>query len=94
MSDLPTALNVLFTEFYYWITVVIMFLIHVGFCTYEVGVSRRKNHLTTLLEEHDGDSRRGRHLLSVRLVALLGHGQWLAGRRYWSRRRSPRPGAS
>jgi hypothetical protein len=43
MSDLPTALNVLFTEFYYWITVVIMFLIHVGFCTYEVGVSRRKN---------------------------------------------------
>ena len=50
MNDLPTALNVLFTEFYYWITVVIMFLIHVGFCTYEVGVSRRKNHLTTLLK--------------------------------------------
>jgi ammonium transporter, Amt family len=50
MSDLPTALNVLFTEFYYWVTVVLMFLIHVGFCTYEVGVSRRKNHLTTLLK--------------------------------------------
>ena len=50
MSDLPTALNVLFTEFYYWVTVVIMFLIHVGFCTYEVGVSRRKNHLTTLMK--------------------------------------------
>jgi ammonium transporter, Amt family len=27
-----------------------MFLIHVGFCTYEVGVSRRKNHLTTLMK--------------------------------------------
>ena len=27
-----------------------MFLIHVGFCTYEVGVSRRKNHLATLLK--------------------------------------------
>jgi ammonia channel protein AmtB len=50
MSDLPAALNVIFTEFYYWVTVVLMFLIHVGFCTYEVGVSRRKNHLTTLLK--------------------------------------------
>jgi Amt family ammonium transporter len=44
------ALNIIFTEFYYWITVVIMFLIHVGFCTYEVGVSRRKNHLATLMK--------------------------------------------
>jgi ammonia channel protein AmtB len=45
-----TALQVLFTETYYWLTVVIMFLIHVGFCTYEVGVSRRKNHMTTLMK--------------------------------------------
>jgi ammonia channel protein AmtB len=45
-----TALNVLFTEFYYWVTVVIMFLIHVGFCVYEVGASRRKNHLHTLMK--------------------------------------------
>ena len=45
-----TALNVIFTEFYYWITVVIMFLIHVGFCIYEVGVARRKNHLATLMK--------------------------------------------
>jgi ammonia channel protein AmtB len=45
-----TALQVLFTETYYWLTVVIMFLIHVGFCTYEVGVSRRKNHLATLMK--------------------------------------------
>ena len=45
-----TALNVIFTEFYYWITVVIMFLIHVGFCVYEVGVARRKNHLATLMK--------------------------------------------
>ena len=44
------ALNIIFTEFYYWVTVVIMFLIHVGFCTYEVGVSRRKNHLATLMK--------------------------------------------
>ena len=45
-----TALNIIFTEFYYWVTVVMMFLIHVGFCTYEVGVSRRKNHLATLMK--------------------------------------------
>jgi Amt family ammonium transporter len=43
MSDLTDSLNVLFTEFYYWVTVVFMFLIHVGFATYEVGVARRKN---------------------------------------------------
>ncbi len=50
MADLPNSINIIFTEFYYWITVVIMFLIHVGFCTYEVGVSRRKNHMTTLMK--------------------------------------------
>jgi ammonia channel protein AmtB len=50
MNDLAGALNVIFTEFYYWVTIVMMFLIHVGFCTYEVGVSRRKNHLATLLK--------------------------------------------
>jgi len=44
------ALTVIFTEFYYWITVVIMFLIHVGFCMYEVSASRHKNHLHTLLK--------------------------------------------
>lgn len=44
------ALTTIFTEFYYWVTVVFMFLIHVGFCMYEVGASRRKNHLHTLLK--------------------------------------------
>src|SRR5262245_458476 len=50
MSALDASLNVIFTEFYYFVTVVFMFLIHVGFCTYEVGVSRCKNHLTTLMK--------------------------------------------
>jgi Amt family ammonium transporter len=50
MSTEFGALNVIFTEFYYWMTVVLMFLIHVGFCTYEVGVSRRKNHMATLMK--------------------------------------------
>ncbi|MCI0430475.1 MAG: ammonium transporter [Rhodospirillales bacterium] len=50
MDNNVTGLTVIFTELYYWLTVVIMFLIHVGFVTYEVGVSRRKNHLATLMK--------------------------------------------
>ena len=44
------ALTIIFTEFYYWITVALMFLIHVGFCMYEVGASRRRNHMHTLMK--------------------------------------------
>ena len=50
MDNELSALSVIFTEFYYWVTVVLMFLIHVGFCMYEVGVSRHKNHLHTLMK--------------------------------------------
>lgn len=50
MDNELTALGILFTEFYYWLTVVIMFFIHVGFCMYEVGVSRHKNHMHTLMK--------------------------------------------
>ena len=50
MQDELGALSVIFTEFYYWVTVVMMFLIHVGFCTYEVGVARRKNLQHTLMK--------------------------------------------
>jgi len=50
MDNELSALSVLFTEFYYWVTVVMMFLIHVGFCLYEVGVSREKNKLNTLMK--------------------------------------------
>ncbi len=44
------ALSAIFFEFYYWLTVVLMFLIHVGFCMYEVGASRHKNHVHTLMK--------------------------------------------
>ncbi len=44
------ALTIIFTEFYYWMTVVLMFFIHVGFCMYETGASRAKNHLHTLMK--------------------------------------------
>ena len=49
MTDQLGALTTLFTEFYYWVTVVLMFLIHVGFCMYEVGASRYKHHQHTLM---------------------------------------------
>ena len=50
MTDQLTALTTLFTEFYYWVTIVLMFLIHVGFTLYEVGCSRRKNMMHTLMK--------------------------------------------
>jgi ammonia channel protein AmtB len=50
MSDPLDALIIIFTEVYYWVTVVFMFFIHVGFCMYEVGASRRKNMMHTLMK--------------------------------------------
>ncbi len=50
MDNELSALVVIFTEFYYWLTVVLMFFIHVGFCLYEVATSRRKNHAHTLMK--------------------------------------------
>ena len=50
MTDQLSALTTIFTEFYYWVTVVLMFLIHVGFCMYEVGASRYKHHQHTLMK--------------------------------------------
>ena len=50
MNNDLSSLTIIFTEFYYWITIVLMFLIHVGFCLYEVGVSRQKNMLHTLMK--------------------------------------------
>jgi Amt family ammonium transporter len=44
------ALQIIFTEFYYWVTVVFMFFIHVGFCMYEVGATREKNKHHTLMK--------------------------------------------
>jgi ammonia channel protein AmtB len=44
------ALTIIFTEFYYWVTITFMFLIHVGFCMYEVGASRQKNMMHTLMK--------------------------------------------
>lgn len=50
MTDQLTALTTIFTEFYFFLTVVLMFFIHVGFCMYEVGAARVKNVQHTLLK--------------------------------------------
>jgi ammonia channel protein AmtB len=50
MEDELTALSVIFTEFYYWLTVAVMFLIHVGFLLYEAGSARRKNVQHTVMK--------------------------------------------
>ena len=50
MDNEIAALTIIFTEFYYWVCIVLMFLIHVGFCLYEVSVSRHKNMMHTLMK--------------------------------------------
>ena len=40
MDDQLGALTVIFTEFYYWVTVVLMFLIHASFLTLTGGESQ------------------------------------------------------
>lgn len=50
VDDALNSLTVIFTETYYWVTVVFMFLIHVGFAMYEVSASRRKNMMHTLMK--------------------------------------------
>ena len=42
--------SVVFTEAFYFFTVAIMWLLHVGFMTYEAGVARRKNLMSTAVK--------------------------------------------
>lgn len=60
MNNELTALTTIFTEFYYWVTVVMMFLIHAGLLAYEFGVTRPKNLNQTLV----------RHTMSLALVTV------------------------
>ena len=50
MENMLDSLSVIFTEFYYWVTIAFMFLIHVGFVMYEVGASRRRSMYHTLMK--------------------------------------------
>ena len=75
MGNNLDALTTVFTEFYFWITLPLMFLIHVGFCMYEVGASRRRNHMHTLKKFDDHPTGYGDVLLFW-LVALLGIPEW------------------
>ena len=82
MENELSALSVMFTEFYYWVTVVLMFLIHVGFCMYEVGVSRHKNHLHTLMKNT--------MLIPLVTVTWFFFGWWI----YWAMINGPWLGTS
>jgi ammonia channel protein AmtB len=82
MDNELSALTVIFTEFYYWVTVVLMFLIHVGFCMYEVGVSRHKNHLHTLMKNT--------MLIPLVTVTWFFFGWWI----YWAMVNGPWIGTS
>jgi len=44
------TVDTVFIEAYYFFTVAIMWLLHVGFMTYEAGVSRRKNIMSTAMK--------------------------------------------
>ena len=66
------ALTTVFTEFYYWLTVPLMFLIHVGFCMYEVGASRQRNHMHTLMKNS--------MIIPLVTVTFFFFGWWL----YWA----------
>ena len=66
------AMTTIFTEFYYWVTVVFMFLIHVGFCMYEVGVSRRRNQMHTLMKNT--------MLIPLVTISFFFFGWWI----YWA----------
>lgn len=51
--DVQDALDTMATinnEFYYWVSIALMFLIHAGFLAYEVGASRSKNVLATAMK--------------------------------------------
>ena len=66
------AITTVFTEFYYWLTVALMFLIHVGFCMYEVGASRRRNHMNTLMKNS--------MLIPLVTITFFFFGWWI----YWA----------
>jgi len=79
MDNELTALTTIFTEFYYWMTVVLMFLIHVGFCMYEVDIDEK--HVTNTIGND--------YVVFLRLVDLLGISNWTRyrsvynDREYW-----------
>ena len=70
------ALTTVFTEFYYWLTIPLMFLIHVGFCMYEVGASRQRNHMHTLMKNSMIIPLGNGHLFLLWMVAILGVPEW------------------
>lgn len=77
MDTQLNAITTIFIEFYYWVTIPLMFLIHVGFCMYEVGASRRRNHMHTLMKNS--------MIIPLVTVTFFFFGWWL----YWAMPNGP-----
>ncbi len=90
LQDRQTLDSQILTEQFYFWTVVIMWLIHVGFMAYEAGVAQTEEHHVDGDEEHPHDRRRHADLLLLRLVHLRLHGGGVAeGRPRLAPTRSP-----
>ncbi|MGU3499766.1 ammonium transporter [Mycobacterium sp. C31M] len=50
VEDAISVMVSMSNEFYYWVSIALMMLIHAGFLAYEVGVSRSKNVLATAMK--------------------------------------------
>ena len=70
ITDSQTLDSAILGEQFYFFTVVLMWLIHVGFMTYEAGVARRKNVMATAMKNILTIAVGHADLLLLRLVDL------------------------
>ena len=47
VEDALASMTAVNNEFFYWMSIALMMLIHAGFLAYEIGASRSKNVLVT-----------------------------------------------
>lgn len=50
VEDALTTMAAVNNEFFYWMSIAVMMLIHAGFLAYEMGASRSKNVLATAMK--------------------------------------------
>ena len=50
VEDALSTMAAVNNEFFYWMSIALMMLIHAGFLAYEVGASRSKNVLATAMK--------------------------------------------
>ena len=50
VEDALASMTAVNNEFFYWMSIALMMLIHAGFLAYEIGASRSKNVLATAMK--------------------------------------------